>query len=228
MNNTLLIAEDDKIVAKVLAQKFSNAGFVTHIVEQGDQVERAIYKYHPDCIILDIGLPVLDGYEVLERIKSTFDGSIIFYTSHESDMNEINALQKGVDDIVFKSKDSQILIERVKRLTGALPQTVETHRLTINGLNLNGKNQWCQLNEQSINLSESEFEILFYLAQHHDKVITREQFYLAIKGVAYDGKSRSFDLNVSRIKDKLVKAGANKTLIKSIRGKGYILLSEEC
>jgi DNA-binding response OmpR family regulator len=66
------------------------------------------------------------------------------------------------------------------------------------------------------------------LAQHHDQVITREQFYLAIKGIAYDGKSRSFDLNISRIKDKLTRAGANKTLIKSIRGKGYILLGDEC
>ncbi|ORT48582.1 hypothetical protein ST37_17635 [Vibrio sp. qd031] len=228
MNQTLLIAEDDKITAAVLAQKFSHAGYITHIVDQGDQVERAIYKFHPECVVLDIGLPVLDGYEVLERIKSTFDGVIVFYTSHESDLNEISALQKGVDDIVFKSKDSQILIERVKRLLSSPPEKRESHIVDVNHLALNAKNQWCQLNGQSISLSESEFEILFYLAQHHDQVITREQFYLAIKGITYDGKSRGFDLNISRIKVKLARAGASKTLIKSIRGKGYILLSDEC
>ncbi len=228
MNNTLLIAEDDPIVATVLQNKFNSAGFVTHVVTQGDQVERAIYKYHPDCLILDIGLPIFNGYEVLERVKATFQGAIVFYTGHESESNELTALQQGADDFVIKSKNSQILIERVKRLLKQRSPKRVSHTIEINRLYLNNKNQHCRLNDVDVGLSESEFEILYYLAQHPDQVISREQFYLSIKGVAYDGKSRSYDLNISRIKDKLAKAGANKTLIKSVRGKGYVLLSEEC
>lgn len=232
-NNTvksILLVEDDKFISTALTRRLEDKGYTVYQVYDGAAVERMTIRHVPDCIILDIGLPKTSGYEVFHGLKKFYKGPIIFLTSQSTDQAEITCLRLGADDFITKKTNFNVFYERIKRAINNYINVTDIAHNNMNTINLgefafDKKNFQCKYHNKNITLTSVESELLYYMLINKDKLITRDELYRSIKGITYNGTSRAIDVNISRLKVKLIVAGAHSKVISSIRGKGYILVS---
>jgi DNA-binding response OmpR family regulator len=230
--NSILLVEDDKFISTLLTRRLEEKGYTVYQVFKGDAVERMVIRYVPDCIILDIGLPKISGYDVFLALKKFYLGPIVFLTSNNTDQTEITCLQLGADDFITKETSFDVFYERLKRSINNYekpPHSSFTYK-SANEINLGSfifdkKNFQCKYQNNSILLTNMEFELLYFFLINKDRLITRDELYRSLKGVTYDGISRTVDVSLSRIKEKLLSAGIDSGVISSIRGRGYMLVS---
>lgn len=227
MDNILLV-EDDVILSHLITKKFAEKNIIVHQVYNGEGVKKAFFRHAPNCIILDIGLPGMSGYKVYSELKHYYNGPIIFLTSHDTDLVESASLKLGVDDFVSKEKGFDVLYQRVVRLlpvdSGGSNKKIIDKKIfdiKIGNFYFNKRKFRCEISDKKIELTNDETEMLFYLLVNKNRLITRDELYLALKGVSFDGVSRSIDIAISRLKDKLVQNGVDRFIITTIRGKGY-------
>lgn len=231
MYQSILLIEDDKITSRIISSKLEKKGFVVYQVYNGEAVKKSVLRNTPDCIILDIGLPRTTGYIVFKSLKNYYKGPIVFFTGDKSESVEALSLKLGVDDFVSKNKSFNVLYQRVSRLIKApsnqVAQLKSNYTIKIGDFFFNKKYFQCFYNNKEILLTNDEYELLYFLLIFKDRLLTRNDLYLALKGVSYDGMSRSIDVAISRLKDKLCNAGINKKIISTKRGKGYLFNTKE-
>lgn len=228
MKTTILLVEDDSIVSAALKVKLEKKGHIVLQAYNGGAVQKMVIRHSPDCIVLDIGLPNISGYEVCQDLKKYYKGPIIFLTGNNTNEAEIAALQLGADDFINKERKFDIFYYRISRLLkNNSVEKVSVHEIRFGTFIFNNRTHQCSFNNQRIVLSKDESELLYYLLINKSSVISRDDLYLSLKGYQYDGISRGMDLNISRLKEKLTLGGVCKDLICSIRGKGYILYHDK-
>lgn len=225
---SILLVEDDVLVAKVLQKKLMKEGFNVFHCYDARTVKRTVLKHTPDCVLLDINLPGTSGYEVLSSLKKYYQCPVILLTSHTEEDVEIKGLKLGADDFVVKTTSFSILFERIKKVIDKKNQ-VELFRgnndIQIGDLYFSKKHSRCLVGKKNINLSNDEFDMLYYFLLKKDNVISRDELYLALKGIPYDGQSRGVDVGVSRLRSKFESVGLSRDIISPLRGKGYTLIS---
>lgn len=227
--STIMVVEDDKVLSSLMKSFLEKSNYIVHQVFRGDQAARAQIKVQPDLIVLDVGLPGKDGYNVCHELRATYQGPIIFLTSHSSEAEHLTGFNVGADAYMVKPVSPQLVLAQIDALLRRTRQQQATHKskkITVGEITLTLSEQKCEVNGSEISLSVFEFELLSLLMFNAGKVLTRDDIYKLLLGREYDGSERSVDVRLSRLREKLVNQGVTKTEIKTIWGKGYLLSAD--
>ena len=224
----LLIVEDDHELAQMVADFLSANGFETTVEHDGIQAVARIKKQSFDAIVLDIGLPGIDGIGVCRAVRPIFEGPILILTARGEEIDEVVALEVGADDYMAKPVRPRALLARLKvhlRRSETSGTQATSEVIWVGNLCVDPSRREVMLADKIIDLTSAEFDLLVHLAMHTGKVVARAEIYEQLNGIPYDGLDRSIDLRVSRLRKKLGDDPQDPTLIKSVRGVGYILVA---
>jgi DNA-binding response OmpR family regulator len=247
-NPTILLVEDDLRLANLVSEYMQNHGFEVSIETRGDTAVDAILTKQPNLIILDLMLPGIDGLEVCRRVRHKFHGIILMLTAMDEDIDQIVGLELGADDYVIKPVEPRVLLARIKSLLRRAPQAsysqnpqakvqaqvqaqspdLKSSDIIAGPLNISLQRRSVTLDGQDIRLTTGEFDLLWYLASHSGEVISRDHLYQTLNGIEYDGVDRAMDIRVSRLRKLLGDDSHNPCRIKTVRGKGYLFIADEC
>lgn len=220
----IMIVEDDESVRQLLSSVLQKWGFQTIEVESFDQVDQEVITKQPHLILLDINLPVFDGFFWCQKIRETSKVPIIFISSRDTNMDMVMAMNIGGDDFVNKPFDMEILIAKINALlrrtynyTDKEPSTLEH-----NGLILNVENSSMQINGQQIDLSKNEYKLLYLLLKHKGKILSREKLLRALWDDERFVDDNTLTVNINRLRKKIEQAGIDHFIETKI-GQGYII-----
>lgn len=227
--NNILLVEDDRMVSSLIKSSLNKSGFSVHQVYRGDQVMEAIAKTHPDILVLDIGLPGLNGFQICEEARKTFKGPILVLTATSTEDQQVLAFNLGADDYVIKPVSHSILRVRIEALLRRQPtqNALEVkHHFHVGDVDLYPQANKCQINHKTIHLSSFEFKLLSLMMRNEGRVMSRDSMYNLLLGRDYNGVERTIDVRISKLREKLTSEGMTKTKIETVWGVGYILNGE--
>lgn len=224
----LLLVEDDAELAAMVRDFLAENNFEVSLENDGLRAVERIEQGDFDIVVLDIGLPGMDGISICRRVRADFRGPIVMLTARGDEIDEVVAIEVGADDYVAKPVRPRALLARLKmhlrKSTSVEPSASSS--IEVDGLRIDASSRTVQLDDRSIELTTAEFELLWLLARRAGQAVERRAIYQELLGVPYDGLDRSIDLRVSRLRKKLGDDPAHPTRIKSVRGVGYILAVE--
>lgn len=226
---TILLVEDDASLAQWVAEYLTEQGYTTHVCHRGDEVVSQVKTLNPNILLLDIMLPGQDGISVCRELRSFYNSPIIMLTARDEEMDEVIGLEVGASDYIMKPVRPRALLARIK---AALRQNNEPNKpqvsqsiIQVGALSINTESRNVTLNEQDINISSAEYLLLHYLASNAGQVVSRDAVFKATKGREYDGLDRSVDVLISALRKKFNDDPQNPEKIKTIWGRGYLLVS---
>ncbi|PGL56365.1 response regulator transcription factor [Bacillus cereus] len=216
----VLIIEDEKIIREAVAQYFSHDGYEVLTAEDG-QVGLEMFASHEDInlIILDIMLPVMDGWSVCRRIRKNSMVPIILLTARSDEDDTLLGFELGADDYVTKPFKPSILLARANCLYKETNQIVQFQDcIDLCGIRLDKSARTVSINEQKVEFTHTEYEILLSLMQHKDQVLTRETLITNIWGYDYDGDDKTLTAHMRNVR---VKLGEKARHITTVVRTGY-------
>ena len=219
MNNKILIVDDDKNICELIKLYVESEGFVTKIISEGDKVFDTFKEWQPDLIVLDVMLPGKSGFEILKDIKEESDVPVIMLTAKGSTYDKITGLDSGADDYIVKPFDARELIARIKAVLRRSNGSENNDVLVFNDLKIDISSYTVYLGEKEIKMPPKELELLHFLAMNKNKVFTREELLCRVWGYDYPGDSRTVDVHIKRIREK-VSDGEGWSL-QTVWGVGY-------
>ncbi len=228
----ILVVEDDARLAELVREYLEGAGYEARVETRGDRAVTRIPEEQPDLVVLDLMLPGLDGLEVLRRVRGRYHGSVLILTARGEEIDEVVGLELGADDYMAKPVRPRLLLARVGNLLrrhrerGERGAPEPPGRLELGSLVIDPAARTVAVAGRPVELTTAEFDLLWLLATHAGQVLTREQIYGDLRGIAYDGLDRSIDLRVARLRKKLGDDGKQPQHIKSVRGVGYLFAVE--
>ena len=206
----ILIVDDDENIAELIGLYLTKECFDTHIVNDGESAIKAVTEYAPNLVLLDIMLPGIDGYEVLREIRKDSKLPVIMLSAKGETFDKVLGLELGADDYILKPFDSKELVARVKavlrRFQPAKPEayaSVDIKCVEYPGLIVNLSNYSVTYDGQQIDMPPKELELLYFLASSPNQVFTREQLLDNIWGYEYVGDTRTVDVHVKRLREKI-------------------------
>lgn len=218
MSKNILIIEDELRIRFLLRDYFAKEGFNIIEAEDGDLGIKAFELNNVDLILLDIMMPKVDGITVLETIREVSNVPIILLTAKSEEDDKLFGYEVGADDYITKPFSPKVLIAKVKAL---LKRTSENDLSTsndFNGLNINKLSHEVKINNEIINLSPKEFELLTYLSDNKGIALSRDIILDKVWGIDYYGDIRTVDTNIKRLREKLKEKAS---YIITVRGSGY-------
>lgn len=221
MNKTILIVEDQEDILKYLKEFLLDNEYVVFGAKDGVSALNIINKTIPDLVILDLGLPDMDGESVCREIKKKWpDLKVIILTARNDTSDIVKGLTLGADDYITKPFQLEELLARIK---ARLRQDEKNNpKKTMGDLELNQETHEVKRKDKTINLTATEFKLLDFLLSNQGKVVTRDMILSKIWLMSPDIETRSVDVYMGYLRKKIDKGFPNK-LIHSIRGFGYIL-----
>ena len=206
----ILIVDDDNNIAELISLYLTKECYDTKIVNDGEQALIAFEHYKPNMLLLDLMLPGIDGYQVCREIRAKSDVPIIMLSAKGEVFDKVLGLELGADDYILKPFDSKELVARVKavlrRFQPAKPEayaSVDIKCVEYPGLIVNLSNYSVTYDGQQIDMPPKELELLYFLASSPNKVFTREQLLDNIWGYEYVGDTRTVDVHVKRLREKI-------------------------
>lgn len=216
----ILIADDDVNICQLLTLYLTKEGFLVDIVSDGAEAVQKVKEVEYSILILDVMMPNVDGIEALKEIRTFSQVPVIMLTAKSEAIDKIHGLDSGADDYVTKPFEAQELISRIKAiLRRLLPSDDETRDIVIDNLLISISNYIVQVNGVKLEMPPKEIELLHFLATHPKKVYTREQLLENIWGKNYTGDSRTVDVHVKRLREKL--GENNSWKVTTVWGVGY-------
>jgi DNA-binding response OmpR family regulator len=218
----VLVIEDDLAGRELLRKLFERAGLEP--VEAPDGVEglRVLYEEHPDLVVLDVGLPALDGWRVLERIRELTDVPVLMLTGHASELERVRGLKSGADDYVVKPFNAQELLARIEALLRRSPGGATMRERYDDGLiSVDFAGSAATLRGLPLSLTPLEFRLLSAFVRHPNQILAHDQ----LLGLAWGGADRAsrdqVKLYVGYLRQKLRAEGLAQSPIETVRGFGY-------
>lgn len=206
----ILIVDDDNNIAELISLYLTKGCYDTKIVNDGEQALIAFEHYKPNMLLLDLMLPGIDGYQVCREIRAKSDVPIIMLSAKGEVFDKVLGLELGADDYILKPFDSKELVARVKavlrRFQPAKPEayaSVDIKCVEYPGLIVNLSNYSVTYDGQQIDMPPKELELLYFLASSPNQVFTREQLLDNIWGYEYVGDTRTVDVHVKRLREKI-------------------------
>ena len=206
----ILIVDDDNNIAELISLYLTKECYDTKIVNDGEQALIAFEHYKPNMLLLDLMLPGIDGYQVCREIRAKSDVPIIMLSAKGEVFDKVLGLELGADDYILKPFDSKDLVARVKavlrRFQPAKPEayaSVNIKCVEYPGLIVNLSNYSVTYDGQQIDMPPKELELLYFLASSPNQVFTREQLLDNIWGYEYVGDTRTVDVHVKRLREKI-------------------------
>ena len=230
----VLLVEDDVRLAALIQEYLQNQSINVSIEHRGDLACDRILNESPDLVVLDLMLPGLDGLSVCRTVRPKYDGPILMLTARDEDIDQVVGLEIGADDYVTKPVQPRVLLARIRALLRRFPKrepspgtvtAVKTeHHYDTFKISATAREAW--LDGAVVDLTTNEFELLWLLASRPGEILSRDIILENLRGIDYDGADRSVDLRISRLRKKLGDNTSHPTRIKTIRGKGYLLVKE--
>ncbi len=223
MQYKILIVDDDKNICELLRLYLEKDGFETIVVNDGKTAVEYAAKYSPDLILLDIMLPGLDGWQVCREIRKTSETPIIMLTAKGETFDKILGLELGADDYVSKPFDTKEVIARIKavlRRTNDNDKQNQVNEVRYDKLRINLTNYELVVDSKRIDTPPKELELIYHLASNPNRVYTRDQLLDEVWGFDYYGDSRTVDVHVKRLREKLENVSEEWSL-KTVWGVGY-------
>ena len=228
MSQIVLVVEDDINIAELLRLYLQKDGFeVSHAADGGKAVEMA-REIQPDLVLLDIMLPVMDGWQVCRELRKTMKMPIIMLTAKGETEDKVSGLEMGADDYIVKPFEVKELLARVHavlRRTGDDGKP-KSKKLTFDKLVINLDSYELIVDGKKIDTPPKEMELLYHLAATPNRVYTRNQLLDEVWGFDYFGDSRTVDVHIKRLREKL-EGVSDKWTLKTVWGVGYKFEAEE-
>ena len=229
MSKTILVVEDEISIATLLKYNLEQAGFTVLLAHDGKAGLQMALQEGPDLIILDLMLPILDGMEVCKELRSQKKNiPIIMLTARDDEFDKVLGLELGADDYMTKPFSPREVIARVKavlrRFTPA-PVIEETEMAEVSyaygDLKVFPERFEAFLGDESLEFTPKEFELLVYLLENKNRVLTRDQLLSAVWNYDFVGDTRIVDVHISHLREKIEENSRKPVFIKTIRGLGY-------
>lgn len=233
----VLIVEDDERLADLTREYLESNGMQVGVEGDGSVAVERIKTEQPDLVILDLMLPGEDGLSVCRLVRPYYTGPIIMLTARDDDLDQVLGLEMGADDYLSKPVRPRVLLARIRALlrrvkdananreNGIEGEDGQT-RVTFANLVVDNSMREAWLNDEVIELTSAEFDLLWLLSSNAGRVLSREEIFTALRGIEYDGQDRSIDVRISRIRPKIGDDPLQPKRIKTVRSKGYLFVKE--
>ena len=219
----IIIIEDEEIIREELKNFLGRYGYEVVAPTSFDNVVEFIIQENANLVLLDINLPVYDGYYICREVRKESDIPIIIVTSRDSDMDELMSMNLGADDFVTKPYNTQILLARISALLKRSGSTsANSSILTYGDFQLNLSNATITYNNKEIELTKNEVKILSYLINHKGEIVSRELLMEYLWSTDYFVDDSTLTVNITRLRKKLEEIGI-ENVIETRRGLGYIM-----
>lgn len=221
-NNKVLIVDDDEHIAELIKVYFEKDGFATVTANNGKDAIELFKSSAPSIVILDVMMPEMDGWQVCREIRRVSNIPIIMLTAKGETFDKVLGLELGADDYMVKPFEPKELIARVKAVLrrSDSKETSAEKELVFPNLTVNLSNYELKINGNIVEIPPKELELLYFLASNPNRVFTREQLLEEVWGFDYFGDSRTVDVHIKRLREKLEGVEANWQL-KTVWGVGY-------
>lgn len=223
MATTVLIVEDDHNIAELLQMYLEKEGYAVTVAADGGQGLSKFRTIKPDIVLLDVMMPVMDGWAVCRAIRSESQTPIIMLTAKSETSDKVQGLKSGADDYITKPFEMKEVLARVeavlRRSTGTVSEK-KSRRLTFDKLTIDMDAFELTVDGKKVDTPPKEMELLYYLASSPNRVYTRNQLLDEVWGFDYFGDSRTVDVHVKRLREKL-EGVSDQWSLKTVWGVGY-------
>ncbi|CAN5359072.1 response regulator transcription factor [soil metagenome] len=221
----ILLVEDDDAIRRGLTRALTELGNVVTAVGTGSAALASVREHSPDVILLDLGLPDLDGSDVLAVVRTMSAVPVIVATARDEDREVIRLLDAGADDYIIKPFSAAQIDARIRAvLRRASPVAGEDPSITVGGMHIDPRSRAVTLDGVELALTRKEFDLLHVLAQHRGEVLTKRQLLAEVWQLPWGGADRTVDVHVSWLRRKLGETAAQPRYLVSIRGVGIKLV----
>lgn len=224
--NSVLVAENSDSISELVSEYLGRHGFTIATETDGSQLIARVLQENPDVLILDQNVSGENGIQICRELRSQFGGTIIFVSDSRDAIDEVVALEVGADDYMCKPFNPRVLLARVQlqlRRQARARITQEKEGLEVSEIFIDPSRRYCAFRGKEVDLTSSEFSLLQLLVENAGKTLTRDDLHKQLNGLKYDGRDRSIDLRICRLRRKLFDDPTHPELIKSVRGVGYML-----
>ena len=233
----ILIVEDDERLAGLTQEYLESNGMDVSVEGDGSRAVDRIKNEQPDLVILDLMLPGEDGLSICRLVRPYYKGPIIMLTARDDDLDQVLGLEMGADDYLAKPARPRVLLARIRALLRRVKEGPDTpadasaspgeqNRVVFANLVVDNGMREAWLDEEPIDLTSAEFDLLWLLSSNAGRVLSREEIFTALRGIEYDGQDRSIDVRISRIRPKIGDDPLQPKRIKTVRSKGYLFVKE--
>ena len=218
----ILLVDDDPNIRQLVNLYLVKEGFEVTMAASGDEALKKFKASPPNLMLLDIMLPGIDGWQVCREVRKISNVPIIMLSAKDETFDKVLGLELGADDYVAKPFDMKELVARIKAVSRRFqPAEVQDKELVFPGLTVNLNQYTVNFMGKPLDMPPKELELLYYLASHPGMVYTREQLLEQVWGYDYFGDSRTVDVHVKRLREKLSEGESLGWLIKTVWGVGY-------
>jgi DNA-binding response OmpR family regulator len=227
----ILLIEDDARLAELTATYLEQNGLRIAVEGRGDRAIERFARERPRLVLLDLLLPGRDGLSICRELRKHHDVPILMLTARDTDLDHVIGLEAGADDYVMKPVDPMVLLARVRALLRRVergnPSPGERKPdMMLGALRISETSREVWLSGKPVALTTQEFELLSLLAHRAGELVSRDEVFRTMRGIDYDGLDRSIDGRVSKLRRKLGDDAAAPTRIKTVWGKGYLLVPD--
>lgn len=216
----VLVVDDDDNICELINMYLNSGGYETKKCHNGVEACEIFEEFKPELVLLDIMLPRMDGIEVLKNIRKNSEIPVIMLTAKGDTFDKVLALELGADDYIVKPFEPKELLARVKAVMRRYNYESDDNGLIkFNDLSIDSGSYNVVYKEEEVKMPPKEFELLHYLATNKNKVFTREQLLCEVWGYDYPGDSRTVDVHIKRLREKV--SGGSNWQIETVWGVGY-------
>ena len=223
MDTKILVIEDEAIIADSIKTYFDTEGYDVKVAQDGSEGINFFKMYDPDITVLDITLPKKDGWQVCREIRENSTRPIIIVSTKGDVFDKVLGLELGADDYMVKPIDNKELSARIKavlrRCRSSVPQA-DDEVIKFENIEISLQKYELKLKGRSIDIPPKELELLYFLASNYNRVFTRDQLLDKVWGFDYLGDSRTVDVHIKRLREKL-EGASDKWILKTVWGVGY-------
>ncbi|MBI4495041.1 MAG: response regulator transcription factor [Chloroflexi bacterium] len=225
MKQTILVADDERNIVQLAKLYLQQEGFQVESAANGREALEKVQQVHPALVILDLMMPEVDGWEVCRRLRENGEVAIIILTARGDDVDKVVGLELGADDYVTKPFNPRELVARVKAVLRRTERAARPSRVRqVGDLRIDVEGREVRVGERLVELRPKEFDLLAALAEHPGVVFDRERLLQLAWGYDFYGDSRTVDVHVTWLRDKLAGSSAR---IQTVWGVGYKLVATQ-
>jgi DNA-binding response OmpR family regulator len=221
VSGTVLLIEDEESIASVVRAYLERDGYKVVWARSGLDGIAELPRHAVRLVVLDIGLPDVDGFEVCRQIRSRSTVPILMLTARDDEVDRVAGLEVGADDYVGKPFSPRELVARIKAILRRTENEAPQERLVLGDIELNSSAREVWVDGQTVELRAKEFDLLEFLMQNRGVVVSRDTLLDRVWGIEYAGGSRTVDVHVAQLRSKL----GRPDMIRTIRGSGYKAVS---